>query len=667
MTLAQMGIPIYENIIATSPEFEFCKRMREELGADIDPASIVYERIQRIDTKYCRRGEKSGWYIAYDHNDAGKIFIAGDWHYGNDHLVTFHTDGDGSYSDEERKAIWKKAMEEAARRRSEEQAGAIKSMRLFYGNLPGFQPGEKHPYLELKKIGLVSNHKWPVKKNGTTMVIPLLDIEGNVVSCQNIWISAAGGTEKGFYLGCPAKDGFYMIGAESWKDARWLCEGYATGVSIYEATGQGVVIAFSAYNLKAVGQAFQDKFGRRLVIVADNDANGTGEKAAKDSGLRYVMIPEAGMDANDYATRYGVEALRGLLDEDRPRLIDTDSDEYNRPTPVRWLIKRWIPRKSLVFLVAPSGTGKTFLAVDMVCHIAYGLPSWNGYVVHEGVVVYLAGEDAEGVKLKICGWKYAHGINPKEQSRKMFVFDQDFHLDQKEGMALLEDVIEWERLRPDIICIDTLNCFNGGEENSSKEAGIFISNMKKIQKRYECTVLIITHTPNDEPTRIRGSSAWNASSDMTLLVSKKTNDGFSLKQIKNKLGRLMDNELEFEIVQVELLESWKDEDGEKSDTACIELVEKAASEPKEDDLVELWALLRCEKLQRDTKGIYIMKPDWKQYIKGRLGEEKKKSFFRNEENRPFYRLVTAGKIRDEDGKIYITDSEWLEKYEGQKK
>lgn len=666
MTLSQMGIPVMENIVTTRPETEFCNKLRNELGADINPASIVYERIQRIDTKYCRRGEKSGWYVAYDHNDAGKIFIAGDWHLDKDHLVTFHTDGDGSYSDEERKAIWKKAMEEADRRRSEEQAGAIRGMRLFYGNLLGFQPGEKHPYLELKKIGLVSNHKWPVKKNGNYLYIPLFCIDGEIVSCQAIWIDENDKPQKRFYIGCPVKGGFYVIGVDHWEDAVWLCEGYATGVSIYEATGQGVVIAFSAKNLKAVGKAFQDKFGRRLVIVADNDESGAGEKAAMESGLRYVLIPELGMDANDYATAKGVEALRGFLDEDRPRLIDTDSDEYNRPTPVRWLIKRWIPRKSLVFLVAPSGTGKTFLAVDMVCHIAYGLPSWNGYIVHEGVVVYLAGEDAEGVKLKICGWKYAHGINPKEQSRKMFVFDQDFHLDQKEGMALLEDVIEWERLRPDIICVDTLICFNGGEENSSKEAGIFISNMKKIQKRYECTVLIITHTPNDEPTRIRGSSAWNGASDLTMLVTKNDN-GIQVSQTKNKKGKLLTNELEFDLVQVALPEVWKDEDGEKSDTACIAPVEKVASEPKEDDLVELWALLKCEKLQRDTKGIYVTKPDWKQYIKERLGEEKKKSFFRNEENRPFYRLVTAGKIRDEDGKIYVTDSEWLEKYEGQKK
>ena len=147
----------------------------------------------------------------------------------------------------------------------------------------------------------------------------------------------------------------------------------------------------------------------------------------------------------------------------------------------------------------------------------------------------------------------------------------------------------------------------------------------------------------------------------------KKNNGFQVSKIKNKKGKLLKDELEFDLVQVELPEDWKDEDGEKSDTACIALVEKVASKPKEDDLVELWALLRCEKLQRDTKGIYITKSDWKQYIKERLGEEKNKSFFRNEKNRPFYRLVTAGKIRDEGGKIYVTDSEWLEKYEGQKK
>lgn len=663
MTLAQMGIPIYENIIATSPEFEFCKRMREELGADINPASIVYERIQRIDTKYCRRGEKSGWYIAYDHNDAGKIFIAGDWHYGNDHLVTFHTDGDGSYSDEERKAIWKKAMEEAARRRSEEQAGAIKSMRLFYGNLPGFQPGEKHPYLELKKIGLVSNPKWPVKKNGTTMVIPLLDIEGNVVSCQNIWISAAGGTEKLFYLDCPAKDGFYVIGAESWKDARWLCEGYATGVSIYEATGQGVVIAFSAYNLKAVGQAFQDKFGRRLVIVADNDKSGTGEKAAMESGLRYVMIPEAGMDANDYATRYGVEALRGLLLKQKRHRIKTATEALATRRSVKWLIKKWIPREGLAFLAAPSSSGKTFLALDMACHIAYELSEWNGYIVHGGPVLYLCGEGYEPFLERLEAWYTYHPIKNRDA---LSIYDESFDLDKPDGLAMLEEEIEESGIQPVLICVDTLNCYYSGNENDSQEVRAFLNAMKKFSKRHGCAVLIITHTPLEDSGRIRGSSAWMGATDMFMVLSR-SEKGIILTQKKNKPRGELEPKLEFIFVDVDLPDEWIDEDGERRDSAVIEMVAKEASEPKEDDLEELWALLRCEKLQRDTKGIYITKPDWKQYIKGRLGEEKKKSFFRNEENRPFYRLVTAGKIRDEDGKIYVTDSEWLEKYEGQKK
>src|SRR5204862_5937669 len=51
-----------------------------------------------------------------------------------------------------------------------------------------------------------------------------------------------------------------------------VCEGYATGASIYEATGFEVVCAMHAGSLTSAAQGLREKFPTRAIIVAaDND------------------------------------------------------------------------------------------------------------------------------------------------------------------------------------------------------------------------------------------------------------------------------------------------------------------------------------------------------------------------------------------------------------
>ena len=52
-----------------------------------------------------------------------------------------------------------------------------------------------------------------------------------------------------------------------------ICEGWATGASIFEATGHTVLIAFNAGNLEAVAEKMMEKSPNRpFILCADNDA-----------------------------------------------------------------------------------------------------------------------------------------------------------------------------------------------------------------------------------------------------------------------------------------------------------------------------------------------------------------------------------------------------------
>ena len=56
-----------------------------------------------------------------------------------------------------------------------------------------------------------------------------------------------------------------------------LCEGFATGATLHQATGHATAACFSAGNLLSVAKVLRGKFPElRLVLCADNDAHTPG-------------------------------------------------------------------------------------------------------------------------------------------------------------------------------------------------------------------------------------------------------------------------------------------------------------------------------------------------------------------------------------------------------
>ncbi len=121
---------------------------------------------------------------------------------------------------------------------------------------------------------------------------------------------------KLFLFGGKAKGSVYFIGPFMARE-RWLCEGYATGLSIRAALGKlyreaQVVVCFSAGNLAHVGRLVK-ALRPKAYVVADNDKSGAGEEAAIETGLPYWLSPTVGEDFNDYHVRVGVRAAAESL------------------------------------------------------------------------------------------------------------------------------------------------------------------------------------------------------------------------------------------------------------------------------------------------------------------------------------------------------------------
>lgn len=174
---------------------------------------------------------------------------------------------------------------------------------------------EDHPYLLSKGIRA---HGLRCDTTGN-LLVPLWDIAGTL---QTLEFIRPDGTKR--YLPGGAKRGhFCVIGDPIAADRPILiCEGWATGASLHDATGHTVVAAMDAGNLLPVAEAIRAAFpDTAITVVADNDAKpgrvtnpgvAAARKAARAIG-GWLAIPAEPGDANDLARARGRDAVAAMV------------------------------------------------------------------------------------------------------------------------------------------------------------------------------------------------------------------------------------------------------------------------------------------------------------------------------------------------------------------
>lgn len=176
-----------------------------------------------------------------------------------------------------------------------------------------------HPYLVAKQVTPLG-----LRMDGQRrLVVPLQDVEGCIHTLE--YISAEGA--KRFAAGGAKRGHFSVMGAEPFAIGELsgpllICEGWATGASLYLATGHPVIAAMDAGNLLPVAESVRARLPEAdLVIVADNDAkdgrsSNPGVEAARKTAAAVdarLAIPDSPGDANDLACARGMEAVTRLV------------------------------------------------------------------------------------------------------------------------------------------------------------------------------------------------------------------------------------------------------------------------------------------------------------------------------------------------------------------
>jgi AAA domain len=209
-----------------------------------------------------------------------------------------------------------------------------------------------------------------------------------------------------------------------------------------------------------------------------------------------------------------------LIQPERKRLFTPVGKLLKELKSVNWLVRNYLEMDALSMVYGPSGSGKSFVVVDIACAVATGT-GWNGLQVKQGAVFYIAGEGHNGLARRFAAWEKKTGISLEKAP--LYKSDRAISLlDPNAADAVREEIermINETGVIPVLIIIDTLaRNFGQGDENKQADANKFIEHLDTyIRRPHGCNAMIVHHSGH-EMDRARGSSVFKAAMDQEFWV-----------------------------------------------------------------------------------------------------------------------------------------------------
>lgn len=231
--------------------------------------------LHRVPLEQDKRGRRSGWYVLFsDDVLAGR---AGNWITGESQ--SWSAKSPSRMTPAEAAALRARIAASQAAQREAERARHDDAARRAVALWQQTRPCTDHPYLAIKGVAAhgVRVMSWSQgfidpatgdrdRSLVTALVIPMHDTSGALWSLAAI----APDGRKDFLFGGRKRGCYYAMGAL--VDTLCITEGFATGASVYEATGHAVAVAFDCGNLLPVALALRAKYPTvRIILCADDD------------------------------------------------------------------------------------------------------------------------------------------------------------------------------------------------------------------------------------------------------------------------------------------------------------------------------------------------------------------------------------------------------------
>lgn len=381
------------------------------------------------------------------------------------------------------------------------------------------------------------------------------------------------------------------------------------------------------------------------------------ERQAQAARARLMKAAAAG--APDHELQAILESIRqiGQGEPGKGRFLDV-GELCELPPTENWLMKGYLTLDSLTVLFGDPGCGKSFLAIDIACHVATGTP-WRGCPVKPGKVLYIAGEGRNGLSKRFRAWFERHG----EQPRNIQICTMPIALTDPAGIAALVAEIQSMPEQPALIVVDTINRnFGPGDENATADMTKAVAGLDAIRNATGAAILAAHHSGHGDKTRGRGSSVLRASVDVEYAVEKFDRT----VQIRCTKAKDFDHPAPLAWTLEKQTLPWADEDGTPLDSAVLEASTLASTNASTSRL-----LTRPIRVALDALGTAISQGDdgesaligdWK---KAALDAGLTQSESRQGKHAAFQRavdaLVDAGKVAVEGNRCRLAERQHVNK------
>jgi phage/plasmid primase-like uncharacterized protein len=319
---------------AASDVIEAFRSHAAAVGIELPTDIITDDKWHRFSTND-RANDTAGSYRLNLQPDGLAYGNYGDWRGEFYHFVL---PPEGALSLEEQSKAKAEVLEYRKQKERKQQEGreqaAKKAIQIYYKSKTTMPATADHPYIVAKEIAnfLPGTPPTKVDAHGNLLVpyyyVDPENLNGKHVlsTLQMINTEELGG--KKFLKNGRKKDCFSIVGVKPEPGTTaYYCEGWATAVSIYLATGCTVILAGDAYNLVDAAPIVKASYpGVDWIVAADNDTRTEGNpgrtkglEAAHILGAKFAQptFTDNGQkrsDWNDYHQFHGLEATRVALE-----------------------------------------------------------------------------------------------------------------------------------------------------------------------------------------------------------------------------------------------------------------------------------------------------------------------------------------------------------------
>lgn len=325
--------------------------------------------------------------------------------------------------------------------------------------------------------------------------------------------------------GASFNDGFFTVGEISASGRIFVCEGIGQAWACHAATEAAAVVCFGAGRMTTVATVLRALYpAARIIVVPDHAKENQAEAIAATVNCEWCEMPSDkpdNYDAHDYALEFGLDDLADLLERTKTptmRFKLLSGTELSNAPPMRWMVRGVLPLDGLAALYGPSGSGKSFLVLDVAAAVAGGAYDWFGRRVTQCPVTYCALEGEAGMGKRVNAWSF-HNKKPVPACLRFIT--QPVDLLSAGDVADLAKAVQLAGGAGGLVILDTLNrAAPGADENSSVDMGNIIAAAKQLQNLIGGLVLVVHHTGKDTTKGLRGHSSLYAALDGAIEVTR---------------------------------------------------------------------------------------------------------------------------------------------------